>query len=163
MANLSTNYWNIQDYLKLFDDSNNLNGIYNQNNSSGSSRNGSGYVNSSKAATVPQNLINNQSFQYQYQYEIGDGGAGVGGTGANAGSAGSGNGLQINDSIKANYETGSNFMLLLEDFGEYFYNYNGSQGNDPNNGSAGFEFQANCRARTQHAATLQVSCIIFQM
>jgi hypothetical protein len=32
----------------------------------------------------------------------------------------------MNDSAKIPYESGSNFMLLLEDFGEYFYNYNGS-------------------------------------
>lgn len=48
-----------------------------------------------------------------------------------------------NDSAKPGFETGSNFMLLLEDFGEYFYNYNGS-GNIANNNSVGFEFQTNC-------------------
>lgn len=32
----------------------------------------------------------------------------------------------MNDSAKIPLESGSNFMLLLEDFGEYFYNYNGS-------------------------------------
>lgn len=35
----------------------------------------------------------------------------------------------VNDSAKISYESGSNFMLLLEDFGEYFYNYNGSDYN----------------------------------
>lgn len=35
----------------------------------------------------------------------------------------------LNDSAKIAYESGSNFMLLLEDFGEYFYNYNGSDYN----------------------------------
>lgn len=30
----------------------------------------------------------------------------------------------MNDSAKIPLESGSNFMLLLEDFGEYFYNYN---------------------------------------
>lgn len=48
------------------------------------------------------------------------------------------------DDIKPSYETGSNFMLLLEDFGEYFYNYNGSGGNVGNNSSAGYDFQTNC-------------------
>lgn len=44
-----------------------------------------------------------------------------------------------NDSAKLSYESGSNFMLLLEDFGEYFYNYNGSDFNSTLN-----EYQANC-------------------
>ncbi|CAO1404754.1 unnamed protein product [Diamesa tonsa] len=39
------------------------------------------------------------------------------------------NNLNINDSAKIAYESGSNFMLLLEDFGEYFYNVNGSDYN----------------------------------
>lgn len=45
----------------------------------------------------------------------------------------------INDSAKISYESGSNFMLLLEDFGEYFYNYNGSDYN-----STISIYQANC-------------------
>lgn len=45
----------------------------------------------------------------------------------------------INDSAKISYESGSNFMLLLEDFGEYFYNYNGSDFN-----STISIYQANC-------------------
>ncbi|CRK99667.1 CLUMA_CG012980, isoform B [Clunio marinus] len=45
----------------------------------------------------------------------------------------------INDSAKISYESGSNFMLLLEDFGEYFYNYNGSDFN-----SSVSIYQANC-------------------
>lgn len=45
----------------------------------------------------------------------------------------------INDSAKISYESGSNFMLLLEDFGEYFYNYNGSDFN-----SSISIYQANC-------------------
>lgn len=39
------------------------------------------------------------------------------------------NNININDSAKIAYESGSNFMLLLEDFGEYFYNVNGSDYN----------------------------------
>lgn len=39
------------------------------------------------------------------------------------------NNLNLNDSAKIAYESGSNFMLLLEDFGEYFYNVNGSDYN----------------------------------
>lgn len=45
----------------------------------------------------------------------------------------------INDSAKVSYESGSNFMLLLEDFGEYFYNYNGSDFN-----STISIYQSNC-------------------
>lgn len=45
----------------------------------------------------------------------------------------------VNDSAKISYESGSNFMLLLEDFGEYFYNYNGSDFN-----STISIYQANC-------------------
>ena len=45
----------------------------------------------------------------------------------------------VNDSAKISYESGSNFMLLLEDFGEYFYNYNGSDYN-----STISIYQANC-------------------
>lgn len=45
----------------------------------------------------------------------------------------------VNDSAKISYESGSNFMLLLEDFGEYFYNYNGSDFN-----SSVSIYQANC-------------------
>lgn len=63
-------------------------------------------------------IITNQSLQYQID-------------------------VNRNDTVKSGYETGSNFMLLLEDFGEYFYNYNGS-GNIGNNNSVGFEFQTNC-------------------
>lgn len=63
-------------------------------------------------------ILANQSFQYQ---------------------------VDRNDSAKPGFETGSNFMLLLEDFGEYFYNYNGSGGTIVgNNNSIGFEFQTNC-------------------
>lgn len=46
----------------------------------------------------------------------------------------------MNDSAKIPYESGSNFMLLLEDFGEYFYNYNGS---DYQNSSISI-YQSNC-------------------
>lgn len=41
---------------------------------------------------------------------------------------------------------GSNFMLLLEDFGEYFYNYNGSgQGQNLSHPDE-FDFKTNCSA-----------------
>lgn len=63
-------------------------------------------------------IITNQSLQYQID-------------------------VNRNDTAKPGYESGSNFMLLLEDFGEYFYNYNGS-GTIGNNSSVGFEFQTNC-------------------
>lgn len=63
-------------------------------------------------------VITNQSLQYQIE-------------------------VSRNDTVKPGYESGSNFMLLMEDFGEYFYNYNGS-GNIGNNSSVGFDFQSNC-------------------
>lgn len=68
--------------------------------------------------------VTNQSLEYQFDY-----------------------GTHSNDSVKQNYEAGSNFMLLLEDFGEYFYNYNGSNGGISVNGSnsnTGFDSQTNC-------------------
>lgn len=40
---------------------------------------------------------------------------------------------------------GSNFMLLLEDFGEYFYNYNGS-GQQNLSHLEDFDFKTNCSA-----------------
>ncbi len=57
-----------------------------------------------------------------------------------------------NDSAKPGYESGSNFMLLLEDFGEYFYNYNGT-GNVGNNDSVGFDFQTNCSITNSSCVT----------
>lgn len=45
-----------------------------------------------------------------------------------------------NNSAKLSYEGGSNFMLLLEDFGEYFYNYNGSGFNE----TTYIGYQTNC-------------------
>jgi len=47
----------------------------------------------------------------------------------------------MNDSAKIPLESGSNFMLLLEDFGEYFYNYNGS---DYQNSSTISIYPSNC-------------------
>uniref|UniRef100_A0A1B0CAE3 G-protein coupled receptors family 1 profile domain-containing protein n=2 Tax=Lutzomyia longipalpis TaxID=7200 RepID=A0A1B0CAE3_LUTLO len=45
------------------------------------------------------------------------------------------------------FDTGTNFMLLLEEFGEYFYNYNGTE-DDANNSSnftgTDFDFSLNC-------------------
>lgn len=57
------------------------------------------------------------------------------------------NNLNVNDSAKISYESGSNFMLLLEDFGEYFYNFNTSDFN-----SSSTTFQTNCSA-------LNVTCV----
>lgn len=101
------------------------NGI-NQNNSSIAST-----VSSLSQATPPLSSSSssifsstaNQSLQYQFDY-----------------------GTHSNDSIQQNYEqAGSNFMLLLEDFGEYFYNYNNTNigiTNVNNNSSVGYEFQS---------------------
>lgn len=66
----------------------------------------------------------NQSTLYQYR---------------NLSSNASSDDNNYNDSAKISYESGSNFMLLLEDFGEYFYNYNGSDYN-----SSISIYQANC-------------------
>lgn len=66
----------------------------------------------------------NQSTLYQYR---------------NLSSNASSDDNNYNDSAKISYESGSNFMLLLEDFGEYFYNYNGSDYN-----SSTSIYQANC-------------------
>lgn len=41
------------------------------------------------------------------------------------------------------YESGSNFMLLLEDFGEYFYNFNGTGTTNVNNTTEEY-FHTNC-------------------
>lgn len=68
----------------------------------------------------------NQSTLYQYR---------------NLSSNASSDDNNYNDSAKISYESesGSNFMLLLEDFGEYFYNYNGSDYN-----SSISIYQTNC-------------------
>lgn len=156
MANQSTNT-NSPDYFKLLDDvdtisssddNNNDNNIlnpignflfanydFNGNGTiAGNSNNGTiGVGGSGGGATISfsslQKLstVTNQSLEYQFDY-----------------------GTHSNDSVKQNYEAGSNFMLLLEDFGEYFYNYNGSNGvgsgisSNGSNSNTGFESQTNC-------------------
>lgn len=153
MANQSTNS-NSPDYFKLLDDvdgnsvaSNNDNNILNPNgnflfanydfNGNGTGiiggNNGTvGGATPSTTASFPSlpilsSVTNNQSLEYQFDY-----------------------GTHSNDSVKQNYEAGSNFMLLLEDFGEYFYNYNGSNGvgggisSNGSNSNTGFESQTNC-------------------
>lgn len=141
MANHSTNLnWNSPDYFKLFDDiggSNgragdsalNANNVANANNlnfgsfdfygnslANGIGSNNNGTTSSTVAATTVSSLPSppsssvtmiNQTFQYQYQYDYGS----------------------EPHSNKSNYDGGSNFMLLMEDFSAYFYNYNGSVGN----------------------------------
>lgn len=164
MANHSTNKnWNSPDYFKLFDNiggggdgvgrrssngisgdgaaalnsntaanGNNLNfgsfDFYGNSlaNGIGSNNNGTTTTASSPTSSIP---TINQTFQYQYQYDYG--------------SEPHGN--------KSNYDGGSNFMLLMEDFSAYFYNYNGSVGNGigttgstlNTNTSIGFDLQ-NC-------------------
>lgn len=132
--NDSTNtFWNSPDYLKLFEATNynfsfgNDTAGYNYMDGAGSAgTNGSGAGNNS-AYTL--NVNNNQSFQYL----------------VDAGS-------HINDSAKQTFDTGSSFMLLLEDFGEYFYNYNGSIGNGSAN-NVSFEYQPNNCSSTNSTCT----------
>lgn len=168
MANHSTNLnWNSPDYFKLFDDiggSNgisggtplNANNVANANNANfgsfdfygnslangiGSTNNGTTVDSVSSAASATAATLStvsspssgtmiNQTFQYQYQYDYGT----------------------EPHNNKSNYDGGSNFMLLMEDFSAYFYNYNGSVGSGIGttgstinaNGSIGFELQNNC-------------------
>lgn len=168
MANHSTNLnWNSPDYFKLFDDMGGSNGISgggggggaaaalnannvpNGNNANfgsfdfygnslangiGSNTNNNNNPNSNGATTVPtvssppSVTMINQTFQYQYQYDYGN----------------------EPHSNKSNYDSGSNFMLLMEDFSAYFYNYNGSVGSGIGttgstiNATIGFELQTNC-------------------
>lgn len=166
MANHSTNLnWNSPDYFKLFDDMGGSNGIsgggggggaaaaLNANNApngnnanfgsfdfygnslaNGIGSNTNNNPNSNGATTVPtvssppSVTMINQTFQYQYQYDYGN----------------------EPHSNKSNYDSGSNFMLLMEDFSAYFYNYNGSVGSGIGttgstiNATIGFELQTNC-------------------
>lgn len=86
---------------------------------------------SSSASSSPSFYPFNQSFQYQYDYI---------------------NDTPINSSSNARigYESGSNYMLLVEDFNTYFHNYNDSVGigigtTGPTNLNAtAFDFQSNC-------------------
>ncbi|XP_055300316.1 dopamine D2-like receptor isoform X2 [Sitodiplosis mosellana] len=167
MANHSTNLnWNSPDYFKLFDDigggggggagvggSNrisggvaalNANNVANGNNVNfgsfdfygnslangiGSNNNGTATVSSLPPSSTSSSSVINQTFQYQYQYDYGS----------------------EPHSNKSNYDGGSNFMLLMEDFSAYFYNYNGSVGSGIGttgstlnaNSSIGLDFQ-NC-------------------
>lgn len=141
--------WNSPDYFKLFDDFGNYNGMnelnavnhyanennnFNKNNGNNPTNiigsNNNGTVISTSPPSTQQIYPFNQSFQYQYDY--------ISDTPTN------------NTGIKANYETGSNFMLLMEDFNAYFYNYNGSVGvgigttGSTNINQTGFELQTNC-------------------
>lgn len=126
-----TNNWNSPDYFRLLDEANNGTSITSSNSSN--SRNFSNISsNSFSVSGISGNVINtnlslsttNQtiaSTTFQYQIDVNRSGDGGG--------------------ARPSYETGSNFMLLLEDFGEYFYNYNGT---GITNTSAGYEFQTNC-------------------
>lgn len=134
--NDSTNtFWNSPDYLKLFEATNYNFSFGNETNGYNSymdgigsgGGNGTGAGNNSAAYTL--NVNNNQSFQYLVDV-----------------------GAHINDSAKQPFDTGSSFMLLLEDFGEYFYNYNGSIGNGSAN-NVSFEFQPNNCSSTNSTCT----------
>lgn len=50
--------------------------------------------------------------------------------GTNGTGGGNGSIADDNDPARMSVEAGSNFVLLFEDFGEYFYNYNGSGFNE---------------------------------
>lgn len=144
MANHSTNIHS-SDFLKLVDDvepvdsdatdqsgessnfenSNFLFGNYDFSGASSIGSNNNGTITPNTTLSAPPSM-SNQSLQYQFDY-----------------------GTHSNDSVRQNYEAGSNFMLLLEDFGEYFYNYNGSTGISGSGGATngtgiGYEFQTNC-------------------
>lgn len=164
MANHSTNLnWNSPDYFKLLDDAGgggvgsngisggvaalNGNNVANGNNLNfgsfdfygnsltngiGSNNNGTttvSTVSSPPSSASSSSSVINQTFQYQYQYDYGS----------------------EAHSNKSNYDGGSNFMLLMEDFSAYFYNYNGSVGSGIGttgstlnaNSSIGLDFQ-NC-------------------
>lgn len=110
------------------------NGIANNNNNATTAVTATATAAAAIVSTVssPSSSVTmiNQTFQYQYQYDYG--------TEPHAN--------------KSNYDGGSNFMLLMEDFSAYFYNYNGSVGSGIGttgstanvNGSIGFELQNNC-------------------
>lgn len=122
-ANDTTNlFWNSPDYFKLFEATN-----YNFSLGGNDSTNfnymdggGSGSNSTATGAGIAYPSIQaNQTFQYLID-----------------------DGINANDSARQTFDTGSSFMLLLEDFGEYFYNYNGTANNaTSNNGS--FEYQSN--------------------
>lgn len=172
MANHSTNLnWNSPDYFKLFDDigggggggangisgggagdaaalnangaarGNNLNfgsfDFYGNSLANGIGSNNNGTTSTAStvsslalpSSTSSSSSVINQTFQYQYQYDYGS----------------------ESHSNKSNYDGGSNFMLLMEDFSAYFYNLNGSVGSGIGttgstlnaNSSIGLDFQ-NC-------------------
>lgn len=126
-ANDSTNlFWNSPDYFKLFE-ATNYNFSLGGNDSTnfnymdaGGGGNGTGTANNGTGNAAYPSIQANQTFQYLID-----------------------DGANTNDSARQAFDTGSSFMLLLEDFGEYFYNYNGTANNaSSNNGS--FEYQSNC-------------------
>lgn len=102
-----------------------INGMRSSPSSASASSSSLSSASTSSFSSLPS-TISNQSLEYQFDY-----------------------GTHSNDSVKQNYEAGSNFMLLLEDFGEYFYNYNGSNGiggisGNGSNGITAFDSQTNC-------------------
>lgn len=135
-------FWNSPDYFKLFE-ATNYNFSFGGNNSSPynnymdnigalNGNNGSAGSNSSSAYV---NSNNSQTFQYLID---------VGAHNNNINN-------NVNDSAKQTFDTGSSFMLLLEDFGEYFYNYNGSANVSSNNVT--FEFPTNCSSANSTCPT----------
>lgn len=110
MANSNNNNnntldWESPDYFRLFYEGGTLK--YNNKNLN-ISYNATDGVYIGNESFDSSSLIYNQLSQ-NASVQVGGGSDNVDGAG--------GNGLR-------NYEPGSNFMLLLEDFGEFFYNYN---------------------------------------
>uniref|UniRef100_A0A1A9VX14 G-protein coupled receptors family 1 profile domain-containing protein n=1 Tax=Glossina austeni TaxID=7395 RepID=A0A1A9VX14_GLOAU len=68
-----------------------------------------------------ENIISQNESFHQLLYNARNGGGGGGGAGGGGIGAGGANTI-----LRDDLNGGSSFMLLLEDFGEYFYNYNGS-------------------------------------
>lgn len=173
MANQSTNFYSMSlEYLKLTNNDDNNNNINIDNNNRNNNNN---------------NHDSNNNFNIS-SYEFTNGGGGVGNVASGFDNSNNNSTIvgtaafslsthatfnqthqyQIdnvvhnnNDSVKSNFEAGSNFMLLLEDFGEYFYNYNNSGGGTGinSNSSVGFEFQTNCSIANSTCAEHSGKCI----
>lgn len=127
--------WNSPDYFRLFDEANSGN-------------------NTITISSINETLVVAVNQSHPYRTFDGTTGGGGGGNGSGVFDSG-GNKSTFDDSIaRPNYETGSNFMLLLEDFGEYFYNYNSS---GPISISNNTEFPTNCSVTNSSCGELNTS------
>lgn len=130
--------WNSQEYFRLFDEANSGN-------------------NTITISGINETLVVAVNQSHPYRTFDGTTAAGIGGGGNGSGGAfdSGGNKSTFDDSVaRPNYETGSNFMLLLEDFGEYFYNYNGS---GPISISNSTDFPTNCSVTNSSCVELNTS------